>query len=299
MNNTIKKVVTILSLTVILFSSISFANAADVLTETDAANNLSSIWVIVDQSSNPDAYNLDISITRREMLKVMINLSLIKVWDTCTGKFADLQESDWGCKYAETALARGFIAPNTLFRPDDNVSKIEALKMILQARDISKNNSIEDWRAWYVDAAVTNGILSNAFTDYNTAWVRGWIFLVWANAVNATPGYTIEKIIYRASKDICGDIVYSEKLAADFDSAFAKFEIMKKAEFNKCPNDPCYDISLESKKVQELKDINGNIVDKVMYLIDVKDNDTNLPVTALSNAIDDEWNLYNINMCND
>lgn len=191
MNNTIKKVVTILSFTVILFSIISFANSANVLTETDAANKLSSLWIIVDQSSNTEAYNLDISITRREMLKVMINLSLIKVWDTCTGKFADLQESDWWCKYAETALARGFIAPNSLFRPNDNISKVEALKMILQARDISKNNSLEDWRAWYVDAALINGILSNSFTDYNTVWVRGWIFLAWANAVNATPDYKV------------------------------------------------------------------------------------------------------------
>ncbi len=191
MNNTIKKIVTILGLTVILLSTLSFANAANVTTEIDAANDLSSIWVIVDQSSNPDAYNLEISITRREMLKVMINLSLIEVWDTCTGKFADLPESDWWCKYAETALARGFIAPNSLFRPDDNVSKVEALKMILQARNISKNNSLEDWRAWYVDAALANGILSNSFTDYNTAWVRGWIFLAWANAVNATPGYKV------------------------------------------------------------------------------------------------------------
>jgi hypothetical protein len=43
MNNTIKKVVTILSFTVILFSIISFANSANVLTETDAANKLSSL----------------------------------------------------------------------------------------------------------------------------------------------------------------------------------------------------------------------------------------------------------------
>ncbi|MFA5917743.1 MAG: S-layer homology domain-containing protein [Candidatus Gracilibacteria bacterium] len=191
MNNTIKKVVTILSFTVILFSIISFANSANVLTETDAANKLSSLGIIVDQSSNTEAYNLDISITRREMLKVMINLSLIKVGDTCTGKFADLQESDWGCKYAETALARGFIAPNSLFRPNDNISKVEALKMILQARDISKNNSLEDWRAGYVDAALINGILSNSFTDYNTVGVRGWIFLAGANAVNATPDYKV------------------------------------------------------------------------------------------------------------
>ncbi len=191
MNNSIKKVVTTLSLTVILFSTIFYANDTNALTETEAANKLSSLWVIVDQSSNPESYNLEMSITRREMLKVMINLSLMEVWDTCTGKFADLPESDWWCKYAESALARGFIAPNTLFRPNDNVSKVEALKMILQARDISKNNSLADWRAWYVYVALVNGILSSSFTDYDTAWVRGWIFLIWANAIDATPNYKV------------------------------------------------------------------------------------------------------------
>jgi hypothetical protein len=43
MNNVIKKVVTMLGLTVLLFSTISFANATNVTTEIDAANNLSSI----------------------------------------------------------------------------------------------------------------------------------------------------------------------------------------------------------------------------------------------------------------
>jgi hypothetical protein len=43
MNNTIKKIVTILGLTVILLSTLSFANAANVTTEIDAANDLSSI----------------------------------------------------------------------------------------------------------------------------------------------------------------------------------------------------------------------------------------------------------------
>jgi hypothetical protein len=43
MNNVIKKVVTTLGLTVILFSTIYFVNAANVTTEIDAANDLSSI----------------------------------------------------------------------------------------------------------------------------------------------------------------------------------------------------------------------------------------------------------------
>jgi hypothetical protein len=44
-------------------------------------------------------------------------------------------------------LERGFIANNSLFRPDDNISKVETLKMIFQAKGLSKDNSFDDWRA--------------------------------------------------------------------------------------------------------------------------------------------------------
>lgn len=70
-----------------------------------AANRLAALGVIVDNFSNPAKYNLDGSITRREMLKVMMNLSSVEVGTTCEGKFADLKSSDWGCKYAEAALS--------------------------------------------------------------------------------------------------------------------------------------------------------------------------------------------------
>jgi hypothetical protein len=55
-----------------------------------------------------------------------------------------------------------------LFRPDDNVSKIEALKMILQSRGFSNTDTNQDWRAEYVKTAVSQGILSTGFTDYDT-----------------------------------------------------------------------------------------------------------------------------------
>lgn len=183
MNNFIKKIVITLSFIIIIFSTISFVNASS---EIDAANKLSNLWIIVDNASNPEAYNIEKSITRREMLKVMMNLSLIKVWDTCTGKFTDLPKSDWWCKYAETALERGFIANNSLFRPDDNISKVEALKMIFQAKGLSKDNSFDDWRAWYIEAAIKMGVLSESFTDYDTVWVRGWIFMVSSSAIDKT-----------------------------------------------------------------------------------------------------------------
>ena len=136
----------------------------------NAANFLAEMWII---ETNFD-YKLDSTITRREMLKVMMNLyweresNEISWWEEnmlnyCSGKFEDMLPSDWGCKYAEAALGEWFIAGNKDFRPDDSVSQIEALKMIMQARNIPKqyqtkwveteeqrNEVEENWKAAYV-----------------------------------------------------------------------------------------------------------------------------------------------------
>jgi hypothetical protein len=44
------------------------------------------------------------------------------------------------------------IAANRKFNPDVNVTKIEALKMVMQARGIQKYDAV-DWREGYVNAA--------------------------------------------------------------------------------------------------------------------------------------------------
>lgn len=150
----------------------------------DAANRLAADGIIADQSKNPTAYNLGSSITRREMLKVMMNLSSTEVSNTCEGKFADLKASDWGCKYAEAALKAGFIAANKNFRPNDLVSKSEALKMIMQAKGIAKKDGVEPWQKAYVEAAVEAGVLSAAFTDY-TATAKRSMVVVAADAAQS------------------------------------------------------------------------------------------------------------------
>jgi len=100
----------------------------------EAADFLANENVIVDKWNNTSEYNIETQITRREMLKVMMNISWDEVEDTCSGIFVDLEASDYGCKYAEAAVEHWFIAQNTFFRPNDAVSKSEALKMIMQAR---------------------------------------------------------------------------------------------------------------------------------------------------------------------
>lgn len=119
----------------------------------EAANSLAARGIIVDKSSNIAEYRLGDTITRREMIKVAMQLSTcgdtVEVANVCEGKFADLKSSDWGCKYAEAALADGIVSANTYFRPNDNVSKAEALKMIMQSTDTA-TVADADWRAGYV-----------------------------------------------------------------------------------------------------------------------------------------------------
>lgn len=185
-NSLLKKVTSAVALTAIVASTIgsvssTYANTA----ETEAANKLAGLGVIADQTSNVSAYRLGDTITRREMLKVMMNLNGSTVENKCEGKFTDLPATDWGCKYAEAALAKGFIAANATFRPNDNVSKAEALKMVMKAKGVEKDASATTWEKAYVNAAVTAGLIDASFTDYSTASKRGFTFTAAANAISA------------------------------------------------------------------------------------------------------------------
>lgn len=93
--------------------------------DASSANFLAEKNIIVDNSANVEMYNLGSDITRREMLKVMVNLTEVELMTRCNEIFADLPSNDWGCKYAETALAAGFIEANSMFRPNDNVTQAE------------------------------------------------------------------------------------------------------------------------------------------------------------------------------
>lgn len=169
----------------IVFSIVSpLAGVSASYTSLEAANKLATLGVIVDQSANPADYRLGDTISRREATKVMIQASDVMLDESCTGQFSDLSAPDWGCKYAESALAAGMVAANPTFRPDANVSKIEALKMAFQARDLERYES-SDWRVGYVDAAVDMG-LTEAFTDYDAPATRGQVFVWIAAAIDAT-----------------------------------------------------------------------------------------------------------------
>ena len=158
---------------------ISFITVSSLYAYTDhnieSANFLAEKGIINDNSNNIADYNLSNHITRREMLKVMMNLSGKTVSNTCNGNFSDLSSSDWGCKYAEAALREWYIASNTTFRPNDNVTLIEALKMIMQAKWIARDEN-SDWRAGYVSKAQSEDLVDTGYFEYDANATRGWIF---------------------------------------------------------------------------------------------------------------------------
>lgn len=61
--------------------------------------------------------------------------------------------ADWGCKYIESGLQYEFIESNLRFRPQENVTKVEALKLIFQARSIEKKYTTLYWQEDYISSA--------------------------------------------------------------------------------------------------------------------------------------------------
>jgi len=59
----------------------------------------------VNHSLDPSNYLLDADISRKELMKIIIQASGIETRDSCKNIFSDV-EDDWGCKYIETALSQ-------------------------------------------------------------------------------------------------------------------------------------------------------------------------------------------------
>ncbi len=175
-----KKSVASLWILAMLCTSPGFAYTQE---SVDAANFIAQKGIINDNTYNIPAYDLDNNITRREMLKVMMNLSGKTVEDVCSWKFQDMQADDWGCKYAEAALDNGYIAANDYFRPDDDVTQIEALKMVMQTQNIPRDDA-DDWRVGYVTKGYSEGLLDSNSIEYDANAKRGWVFTRAARSYN-------------------------------------------------------------------------------------------------------------------
>jgi len=156
---------------------------AEVSSEIDAANFLAEKNIIVDRSDTPDLYELDSNIQRQAVMKVVMKLSGVDVPDTCRGEFSDVDTDDWPCKYIESALDAGFIAANDRFRPFDNITKTEAMKLVLKSKRIEKIQNTSAWQDDYMQTALEYRIIDEAYYDFNANATRGWIFKIATAAI--------------------------------------------------------------------------------------------------------------------
>ncbi|MCT4617745.1 MAG: S-layer homology domain-containing protein [Candidatus Gracilibacteria bacterium] len=169
----IKKVLAILAIIPLSVNAMVQVNP-----EIEAANFLAEKGIIKDNSANPEKYNLDMDIRRGEMMKITINLTGVEPDSTCAGKFSDISKDDWICKYAETGLKLGIVAKNDKFRPLDNLTKTEAVKMVFKGLGIEKTFNTGNWQQDYMETAYQKGYILEKYIDYNANANRGFVFLI-------------------------------------------------------------------------------------------------------------------------
>ena len=160
----------IFALLLSLFSSVTASNSSQ---ELEAAKYLAEKWIIASVKMESE-YRIEGTITRKEVAKIVAKLAGVTPEEKCEWKFSDVT-NDWGCKYIEWMLSAGYIAANPTFRPDDNITKSEAVKLIFKARKIEKKYSTQNWQEDYAKTA-SELWLVDPYTDYTANALRGWIF---------------------------------------------------------------------------------------------------------------------------
>jgi hypothetical protein len=144
-------------------------------------------------------FNLDGLILRTEIAKVAANVAGIEANSTCENKFADVSATTpntWACGYVEALLANGLVSANADYNPNANLTKAEAVKLMLTVAGEVVSYTDATWQADFVAHAVANGFVSS-FSDYNTSADRGFVFSVAAAATTegATEGDAIDEIL--------------------------------------------------------------------------------------------------------
>jgi hypothetical protein len=173
-----KRILTAVLVTIFMFWSVFASEEYVTKTPLEAANFLAAEGIITDWSANPTEYRLLDTITRQEVMKIVAKLSGEEVPAMCDGVFWDVDTAGWGCKYIEWALKKEYIAANDNFRPNDNITKTEAMKLVLKVKNISKTQVTDNWQEDYMMTAYEYGIIEAMYSDYNADATRGWIFQI-------------------------------------------------------------------------------------------------------------------------
>ena len=166
----------------IFITNIVIANEKDISIE-EMANYLANKWIINDHKNEPSKYNLYDNVLRQEIAAVTRWVAKLEKKSYCENIFSDLSNitpNNWACFNVEVLVTNNIIAKNKNFRPEDNITKSEALWMLIMANwfDYKYDSNLSDsWQEQVVNYAYNKNIIDK-FNDYNTPATRGWVFFV-------------------------------------------------------------------------------------------------------------------------
>ncbi len=117
----------------------------------------------------------DASISRAELVTMVVRALDLDTSRTDTG-FSDVAEDSWYASYVKAALSAGIISSDSVFRPNDQVTREEMAKILTVACSLYKQetldlsgagelsyadaSSVSDWAKAYVDYASRNGLMN-------------------------------------------------------------------------------------------------------------------------------------------
>lgn len=180
-----------LSLIVILLTLVwVYAESTESL---EAAERLAADYIIVQKSSG-SGYRLDDFVLRQEVIWTAIKLAGVTLPDnySCQWYYRDVTSSSpntWACRALELAADEWIITrANENARPEDRITRAEALAIILATKELSAwpwnlrvDSSANDWQTSLLQKAVQNGILVFGTNFWpNIPATRGEVF-VWAD----------------------------------------------------------------------------------------------------------------------
>jgi hypothetical protein len=82
-------------------------------------------------------------------------------------------------------LEEDIITTNSFYRPNDNITKTEAMKLVLRVKNIEKIQETDSWQEDYMETAYENGIIEKKYYDYNTDATRAWVFVIAAITIES------------------------------------------------------------------------------------------------------------------
>ena len=152
-----KKLLTIFSLYSLLFS----LSGAHAYTSKDIENAIYlGIAGIIEYKGDDykladRSYRLDDSITRAEVAGIALKLrgTTLPEWYICKRYFIDTILNDWICRATELAADAGLVSrTNVKFRPQDKITRAEALAIIIKAGWLSDHSPLIDPGMSFIDA---------------------------------------------------------------------------------------------------------------------------------------------------